>query len=279
MSPPRLNAANVRRRRIMGLFDRIFSRSMPWRDMTPGERQLVELLTAGNVPEFARLRAQWGEPFWLGVDGPRFYEDRYELALVYDGAAVDRHSIGENLKFEIDDLFVLDRRLKTPLKCIGHVSDGILGNISVSASQPRRWPKVLAVDDWFYVGADGAHGKTRRQDWPARIAAARATPSRIAADIDAVIPRDYRDYMARPDRQWAIHDASLLRLTALYFLDDPRVSGRFLVFASFADASVLAFRIPERASEPGGVYFVSVVDGRAERVAESFNEWLTQGTR
>jgi hypothetical protein len=263
----------------MGLLDRIFSRSKLWTDLEPSERRLIELLTADGVPEFARLRAQWGEPFWLGVDGTRQHKDRYELALVYDGSAVDTHSIGENVNFDIDDFFVLDRRLGTPLPCVGHVSNGILSNVIVSAPQPRRWPRVLAVDDWFYVGTDGARGKTRRQDWPARIAAARAMPAGIAADIDAVIPRDYREYMARANREWEVHDARLLRLPALYFLDDPRVSGRFLVFASFADASVLAFKIEDRASEPSGVHFVSVVDGQAERVAGSFSQWLKEGGR
>ena len=245
----------------------------------PSERQLIELLTAGSVPEFSRLRSQWGEPFWLGVNGTLRDNDRYELALVYDGSAVDTHSIGDNVTFDIDDLLVLDRRLEMALPCVGHVSNGILSNVIISAPSPRRWPKTLSVHDWFYVGADGAHSKTRTQDWAARIAAARGKPADIAADVDAVIPRDYRDYMAGPDREWNVHDARLLRLPDLYFLDDARVSGRFLVFASFADASVLAFKIDPEAQKPAGVYFVSVVDGQAERMAGSFNQWLSDGAR
>lgn len=261
----------------MRFFDRLFYRFEKPTDLMRAERQLLELLTAGAVPEFARLRAQWGEPFWLGVNRPKSYKDRYELALIYDGSTVDQHSIGENVAFTIDDLFVVDRRIDTPLPCVGHVSNGILSNIIVTAPQPHRWPKVLAVDDWFYVGPDGAHAQTRRQDWPARIAAATAAPARIDPAIEVVIPRDYREYMARPDRKWEVHDARLLRLTDLYFLDNSPVSGRLLVFGSSADASVFAFRIREQASEPEGVYLVSAVDSEAERVADSLAEWLNEG--
>lgn len=261
----------------MGLFDRFFHRSRLWTDLTPGDRRLLELVTASDVQEFARLRAQWGEPFWLGVDRQTRYGDRYEVALVYDGNTVNAHSIGETVQFEIDDLFVVDRRIKTPLPCVGHVSHGILTNIICTAPRPVRWPAQLAVDDWFYVGADGTHSTSRTQDWVARIAAARAAPARVDPTVAAATPTDFRDYMGRPDRAGEIHDARLLRLPDLYFLDDPRVSGRFLVFASCADASVLAFKVPSRASGRTGVYYVSVIDGQAERVADSFTKWLEEG--
>jgi hypothetical protein len=255
----------------MGFFDRFRKREK--KDLTPSERQIVELLTAGDVPEFTRLRAQWSDPFGMWVERQPLSKDRYEIALIYDGNTEEEHWIGETLKFDIDDLVILDRRIGMPIPCVGHVHKGILSNIIWVAPQPVRWPTDLNVDDWFYVDANGALGKSRTRDWPARIAAAHEPP-RIDSDIDAVIPTDYREYIGRRGRSLEIEDVTLLRLPDLYFLDHPSISGRFLVFGSLSDASVMAFDVPEHAREPDGVYFVSVDDAVPERIADSFTEWL-----
>jgi hypothetical protein len=47
-------------------------------------------------------------------------------------------------------------------------------------------------------------------------------------------------------------------------------AGRYLVLASLPDASMLAFGTRARDSEPYGVYEFSAVDGKTERVADSF---------
>jgi hypothetical protein len=252
----------------MGFLDRFKPKPL-WSDMLPGDRRLLDLLTAGDAPALAKLRAQWGEPFWLGVDRPTMHKNRYEIALVYDGSAVDRHSIGEDINVQIDDLFVLDRRLGDALPCVGYVSGGVLSSIIVSAPEARRWPREFSVDDWEYAGAGGARGKTRVVDWTARIAGAAKAPQ-IDPVVDAAIPADYRTYVSSPDRVMEIHDATILRLGQMYFLDDDRVDRRLLVFASCADASVFAF------DSDGRVCFVDVSDGTAEQRAGSFSQWRLQ---
>jgi len=256
----------------MGFFDRFKEEQ---KEMMAAEQRLLELLTAGNAPEFARLRAQWSEPFGMWIERRR-YKDYFSIDLIHDAHAADDASAGPNLKLKIDDLIVIDRRLRSPIACVGWVDAGLLTNIHCIAPEPVRWPRYLNVDDWFYLDAAGGQSKTRRHDWADRIAASHV-PAVVDPEIDRVVPADYRDYITRRDTARDIHDVTLLPVRELYFLDHPKVNGRFVVFGSTADASVMAFRI-STGDQVDGVYSIDVDEAKPERVANDFTQWRTEGS-
>jgi hypothetical protein len=67
----------------------------------------LELLAAGNFPEFKRFRAQGGQTVWAWREPSEGLKDRFELAFICDGNNQDEHSNGEGVDRRIDDLFVL----------------------------------------------------------------------------------------------------------------------------------------------------------------------------
>lgn len=255
----------------MGFFDRFKKES---KELTPAEQRLLDLLTAGDPPAFARLRAQWGAPFGMWIERHR-YRDYFSIDLIYDANAAADASAGPGLKLQIDDLLIVDRRLRAPLACVGWVDDGLLTNIHCNAPGAIRWPRYLNLDDWFYLDAGGRQSKTRRQDWAARIASSHV-PAAVDPEIDRVVPADYREYITRRGAEREVHDITLLPVPQLYFLDHPKVIGRFVVFGSAADASVMAFRV-STGDRTDGVYFIDVREAKPERVANDFTQWRHEG--
>ena len=102
-----------------------FSKKKSW---TTDEKRIVTLLLEGDSEFLHCLRRQLTPPFFLWVERrspstkPQVYKtppNEYVIDIVFDGSLEDDFSAGSDLSLDIDDLTILETRLKQDLRRLG----------------------------------------------------------------------------------------------------------------------------------------------------------------
>jgi hypothetical protein len=289
------------------------------KDWTKDERRIVDLLLQGQTEFLECLRRQVSLPFFLWVrrrspkTKQRFYRtppNEYTIDIVFDGSLQEEFSAGYDISVDIDDLTIVETRLRQDLRAVGVVHHGILTSIRFFSDGPVKWPKYLQLADWSFW-SEGKPAKRRlslekldiplqrvkisdlKDSWVkellvhadqqglrvgVRLPADSTSVSNLEREIGAKLPVDFGEFLNATNGV-GIGSGSIFGCDQLYVLDAEGLpSDLLLVFAmdKFGNPVTLDLSQIRYCVESCPVIFLNHDTGEVITAAESFKEWLTK---
>jgi hypothetical protein len=289
------------------------------KDWTKDERRIVNLLLQGETEFLECLRRQISLPFFLWVrrrspkTKQRFYRtspNEYTIDIVFDGSFQEKFSAGYDISLDIDDLTIVETRLKQDLRVVGVIYHGILTSIRFFSDEPVKWPKYLQLEDWSFW-SEGKPAKKRlsfekldillqrvqvsdlKESWVKELLVHAdqqglrvgvrppADPTfvpNLEREIGAKLPVDFGEFLDATNGV-GIGSGSIFGCDQLYVLDAEGLpSDLLLVFAmdKFGNPVTLDLSQVRDDVELCPVIFLNHDTGEVIAAAESFKEWLTK---
>jgi hypothetical protein len=138
-----------------------------------------------------------------------------------------------------------------------------------------RWPKALAVDDWFFLDPGGNRNKVRTRPWnELGVRPGHADLTEIEDRLRVKLPADFRRYI-EDQKTLSISRGVLFHADELYVVEAPGTGKQLLAFGLARDGSPFVFDVDESArSTVSPVFLLDRETGKLERQADSFSEWV-----
>jgi cell wall assembly regulator SMI1 len=283
------------------------------------ELKILGLLLEGDTSLLACLRRQITPPFcrWVERMTPtmkiRSYRTAptdYAISVVYDDLLRNEFSAGAGVSLVIDDLTIVEPKMKRELQVIGRVRDGILTQVRFIAPEAVKWPKTIGLADWHFT-CNGQRTQHRVCFDKLDLAVQRITVAGLpdswvkdllaAADAEGVpvslwpgadpatvslleeqagdgLPPDYLESL-RVTNGASVWRTKVFGTSEAYLLEAEGLpSGRFLVISTDEAGDVVALDLFHADGSRGTSPVVHLYHdtGEMTHLAPSFREWLAR---
>jgi hypothetical protein len=281
------------------------------------ELKAVSLLLEGDTQLLRYLRRQVRAPFclWVRRFTPKtrqaFYRtpaNEYAITIVYDDLLRNDFSAGAGVSLVIDDLTIVEPKLRRELRVVGQVHDGILGIVRFIAPEAVKWPKTIGLADWHFT-CNGQRTQHRVCFDKLDLAVQRITVAGLpdswvkdllaAADAEGVpvslwpgadpatvslleeqagdsLPADYLEFL-RVTNGANVWRTKVFGTSEAYLLEAEGLpSGRFLAISTDEAGDVVALDLShaDGSKQTSPVVHLYHDTGEMTELAPSFREWL-----